>query len=77
MLRPSSKLPLHVEMIDFALRGVKILRAAPGAEYRILAGPFFADEMGLLRGALQNHCTAHGLAICEEQGGINIYRCCR
>lgn len=61
-------------MIDFALRGVKILRAVPGSEYRILAGPFFADETGLLRGALQNHRTAHGLAICEEQGGINIYR---
>jgi hypothetical protein len=74
MPRPHSKLPLRVEMIDFALRGVTILRAAPGLEYRILAGPFFADETVLLRGALQNHRTAHGLAICEEQGGINIYR---
>lgn len=74
MLSLTPKSPLHIEMIDFALRGVTILRQAPGPEYAIVAGPYFAAELGLLRGALQQCRGARDLALREEDGGVCIYR---
>lgn len=65
---------LHLADLDFSLGGISVLRELPGREYVVLAGPYFANELRIFRGALRQLEGCRGVAVREESGGICIYR---